>query len=142
MSRFTITPEMLAAHAEWLRTKDTETPSGKRLIVPPGVDLRCANLRGADIGDADLRGADLAGANLGGTAVGHIGRYEWMSWCEENGTRVLRFGCELHTLSEWATSCEALAEKHERAEREFYARATRALVAMCEALDAPEGGNQ
>ena len=168
MSRFTITPEMLAAHAEWLRTKDTETPSGTRIVVPPGVDLRgadlrranlggaylrganlgganlrCANLGGADLGGADLRGADLGdaylrGADLGGTAVGYVGRYEWMSWREKDGTRVLRFGCETHPLSEWATSCEALAEKHEPEKREFYARATQALVALCEALDAPE----
>ena len=159
MSRFTITPEMLAAHAEWLRTKDTETPSGKRLIVPPGVDLRGAdlrranlggaylrgadlrgaNLRCANLGGADLGGADLRGADLGGTAVGYVGRYEWMSWREKDGTRVLRFGCETHPLSEWATSCEALAEKHEPEKREFYARATRALVAMCD-VERLEGG--
>ena len=92
---FTITAEMLAAHAEWLRTKDTKTPSGTRIVVPPGVDLsgvdlsganlgganlRCANLGGADLrcaylagvdlGDANLRGANLGDANLRGAYLG------------------------------------------------------------------------
>ena len=82
---FTITAEMLAAHAEWLRTKDTKTPSGTRIVVPPGVDLsgvdlsganlgganlRCANLGGADLRCAYLAGVDLSGANLGGADLG------------------------------------------------------------------------
>ena len=61
---FTITAEMLAAHAEWLRTKDTKTPSGTRIVVPPGVDLSGVDLRGANLGGANLRCANLGGADL------------------------------------------------------------------------------
>ncbi len=67
MSTYTITAEMLSAHAAWLRN----APNGERISTPYRADLSGANLSGADLSGANLSGAnlyraDLSGANLSG----------------------------------------------------------------------------
>ena len=136
-AEFTITAEMLAAHAEWRRTRYEEVKTGVRIVCPPGAIVVFA--AGLAWSSADLRGANLRGADLLGTATGHVGRYDWQTW-REGDTRWLRFGCESHKIADWPALCEPLAWKNEPDRAQFYERATLALVALCVALDEPEAG--
>jgi hypothetical protein len=80
-----ITPEMLAAHAQWLADFNT----GNQLVLADanltGAKLTGANLTGADLTRADLT-ADLTGANLTGASLTRAN----LTWANLTGASLTR----------------------------------------------------
>ena len=110
-----------------------------------GVNLADASLDSASLDGANLTGASLDGANLTGADLGKFkllngyvrsitgGRYAALTVSTDAG-RVLRFGCETHTLSDWRQNVRALCQKHAPDQVDQFEREILALVAWCETL--------
>ena len=139
-------PEILAAHAKWLRGED-----GGVLAVLSGANLIDANLSGANLigavlidanlSGANLIGANLSGANLGWCIAGNGAVAQWQSsyWSltvrDSNGVRWLKYGCEAMTLGRWDDEVAGLCAKHVPDNAARYEAEIRALVALCRTLD-------
>ena len=154
-------PEILAAHAKWLRGEDggvlavlsganliDANLSGANLIGAvlidanlSGANLIGANLSGANLSGANLIGANLSGANLGWCIAGNGAVAQWQSsyWSltvrDSNGVRWLKYGCEAMTLGRWDDEVAGLCAKHVPDNAARYEAEIRALVALCRTLD-------
>ena len=115
-----------------------------RDAVAAAVKAR-ANLAGANLAGASLGGACLAEANLdrakinSGTvsallATGTLKDYSWQAWRMEDGSTVLRVGCEERPLSEWEEHLPGICRHHEPSRADKYESAYRPLLAFVRAL--------
>ncbi len=106
-----------------------------------GADLRGAYLTGADLTGADLTGAYLRGADLTGAKVGSdkevnfppsliIDQLIWLVciWRED---QIMRIGCEVHSVDEWASfDDEDISEMDDEA-LEFWREWKDSLLSLC-----------
>ena len=68
-------------------------------------------------------------------ASGQWINYAWDSWTDKDAARWLRYGCELHLLSDWTeTKIGDLVAVHEPRSVDKYVRGLAALVALCSTL--------
>jgi len=131
-----------------------------RDAVEAAVKAR-ANLAGANLYGTNLAGANLAGASLGGAclaeanldrakinsgtvsallATGTLKDYSWQAWRMEDGSTVLRVGCEERPLSEWDEHLPGICRQHEPSRASEYEAAYRPLLAFVRALSEGKGG--
>jgi len=123
--------------------------------VKAQANLAGANLYGANLYGTNLAGANLAGASLGGAclaeanldrakinsgtvsallATGTLKDYSWQAWRMEDGSTVLRVGCEERPLSEWEEHLPGICRQHEPSRADKYESAYRPLLAFVRAL--------
>lgn len=104
-----------------------------------GARLCGANLVGAHLSGTDLAGADLTGAHLPeGTALGKAigdfdGDYWWWAVLLRDGSVLLQYGCERHTLDWWREQGPELSVRHEHP-NSHWEKGPMVAIAAAEAL--------